>query len=194
MDTHDLTDLLERWGTLGDTGARDQLLDVLYVQLRAMAVARLGNRGHALCPTELMHEALLRLLESHVSYQDRVHFLSLAALKMRSALVDHARVMAAAKRGHGAAHLTLSQVDLEPAGGGDPYRDEFEVLALNRALEQLAGLDPRAARAVEWMYFGGMGRQEIAAALEVSVPTVDRDLRFAKAWLKRRLDEPAPGR
>ncbi len=183
----DVTCLLRRWSEQQDIAARDQLLALLYTQLRGMAVARLGSpQDGVLQPTVLVHEALLRMLDGEIGYRDRVHFLSLAALKMRSVLVDHARAMAASKRGGGVVNLTLSYADLEAS----PAHDAFEVLALNRALEELAALDERAARTVEWMYFGGMSRDEIALALDVSVPTVDRDLRFAKAWLNRHLAGP----
>jgi len=187
-ERQEVTCLLRRWSEQQDIAARDQLLALLYTQLRGMAVARLGNpRDGVLQPPVLVHEALMRMIDGEVAYRDRVHFLSLAALKMRSVLVDHARAMAASKRGGGVVNLTLSSADLEVS----PDHDAFEVLALNRALEELTALDPRAARTVEWMYFGGMGREEIAMALDVSVPTVDRDLRFAKAWLNRHLAGPA---
>lgn len=187
-ERQDVTRLLRRWSEQQDIAARDQLLALLYAQLRGMAVARLGTpQDGVLQPTVLVHEALIRMIGGEIGYRDRVHFLSLAALKMRSVLVDHARAMAASKRGGGAINLTLSYADQEAS----PDDDAFEVLALNRALEQLATLDERAARTVEWMYFGGMSREEIALALEVSVPTVDRDLRFAKAWLNRHLAGPA---
>lgn len=187
-ERQDVTRLLRRWSEQHDIAARDQLLALLYTQLRGMAVARLGTpQDGVLQPTVLVHEALMRMIDGEVGYRDRVHFLSLAALKMRSVLVDHARAMAASKRGGGVVNLTLSHVDREASTD----HDALEVLALNRALEALARLDERAARTVEWMYFGGMGREEIALALDVSVPTVDRDLRFAKAWLNRHLaDRP----
>lgn len=187
-ERQDVTSLLRRWSEQQDIAARDQLLALLYTQLRGMAVARLGTpQDGVLQPTVLVHEALMRMIDGEVGYRDRVHFLSLAALKMRSVLVDHARAMAASKRGGGVVNLTLSHVDREASTD----HDALEVLALNRALEALARLDERAARTVEWMYFGGMGREEIALALDVSVPTVDRDLRFAKAWLNRHLAGPA---
>lgn len=187
-ERQDITRLLRRWSEQQDIAARDQLLALLYTQLRGMAVARLGTpQDGVLQPTVLVHEALMRMIDGEVGYHDRVHFLSLAALKMRSVLVDHARAMAASKRGGGVVNLTLSHVDREASTD----HDALEVLALNRALEALARLDERAARTVEWMYFGGMGREEIALALDVSVPTVDRDLRFAKAWLNRHLAGPA---
>jgi len=187
-ERQDVTRLLRRWSEQQDIAARDQLLALLYTQLRGMAVARLGTpQDGVLQPTVLVHEALMRMIDGEVGYRDRGHFLSLAALKMRSVLVDHARAMAASKRGGGVVNLTLSHVDREASTD----HDALEVLALNRALEALARLDERAARTVEWMYFGGMGREEIALALDVSVPTVDRDLRFAKAWLNRHLAGPA---
>ena len=152
------------------------------------AGAGLGTpQDGGLQPTVLVHEALMWMIGGEIGYRDRVHFLSLAALKMRSVLVDHARAMAASKRGGGAINLTLSYADLEAS----PDHDAFEVLALNRALEELAALDERAARTVEGCTFGGMGREEIARALDGSGPPVDRDLRFAKAWLNRHLAGPA---
>lgn len=184
--THNVTLLLQDWGQRGDVIARDRMLELLYQQLRGMAAARLaGADQRQLQPTALVHEALLRMLESDAGYADRVHFLSLAALKMRSVLVDQARAMAAAKRGGGNLHVTLSHAEGHSAGDDEA----IDVLALDRALTALADVDPRAATAVEWMYFAGMGRDEIAAAHGISVPTVDRDLRFARAWLKRHLAE-----
>lgn len=184
----DATTLLRQWSHGKDLAARDRLLQMLYGQLRGMAAARLrGGDERLLQPTMLVNEALMRMLDREVGYQDRVHFLSLAALKMRSVLVDHARAMAAAKRGGNERHLTLSRMELEPAQSDDAV----DVLALDSALRALEAVDPRAASAVEWMYFGGMGREEIAAAKGISIPTVDRDLRFAKAWLKRHLGSGA---
>ncbi|GAB3055710.1 ECF-type sigma factor [Stenotrophomonas tumulicola] len=182
--TDNVTLLLQDWGQRGDVQARDRMLELLYAQLREMAALRLaGAEPRQLQPTALVHEALLRMLESNAGYVDRVHFLSLAALKMRSVLVDQARAMAAAKRGGGNLHLTLSHAERESAGDDEA----IDVLALDAALTALATVDRRAADAVEWMYFSGMRREEIAAAQHVSVPTVDRDLRFARAWLKRHL-------
>ncbi|MNV10266.1 RNA polymerase sigma factor [compost metagenome] len=185
MMSGDVTQWLHRWRR-GDPQAQAHLFDLIYPALREMAVARIGQRQAdvTLRPTSLMHEALLRVMGSDVEFVDRAHFLALAALKMRAVLVDFARSGAAAKRGAGAWNLTLSHADQNV-----PYAPtcDYEVLALHQALNQLAGHDERAARAVEYMYFGGMDRQEIAVVLEVSVPTVDRDLRFAKAWLNQRL-------
>ena len=178
----DLTRLLHDWRG-GNQAARDLLLGQVYDTLRHMAAARLGGRGgHTLQPTAVVNEALMRLLGGNADWQDRAHFFALAALKMRAVLVDHARARAAEKRGGDVALVTLSHADRESG-----TEVEHDVLALHQSLEQLAGLDERAARSLEMAYFGGMERDEIACVLGISVPTVDRDLRFAKAWLNKRL-------
>lgn len=178
----ELTRLLHDWRD-GDAIARDRLLEEVYDALRGMASSRIG-RGHAhtLQPTALVNEALMRLLGAEVAWQDRAHFFALAALKMRAVLVDHARARAAEKRGGDAAVLTLSHAEREAGTTA-----EYDVLALHQALERLGEQDERCARVLEMAYFGGMERDEIACALGVSVPTVDRDLRFAKAWLNKQL-------
>jgi RNA polymerase sigma factor (TIGR02999 family) len=176
------TRLLRAWRA-GDAAALELLLPRVYDALREIASARLRSRdGHILQPTALVHEALLRLLGGVPNWHDRAHFLSVASLRMRAVLVDHARAQAAAKRGGAAEVLTLSALDDQPAAA-----DGIDVLALHAALDRLSDHDERAARIVEMTYFGGMERSEIAEALGLSVPTVDRDLRFAKAWLNRAL-------
>jgi RNA polymerase sigma factor (TIGR02999 family) len=176
------TRLLRAWRG-GDGEALAALLPRVYDALREIAAARLRSRdGHTLQPTALVHEALLRLIGGTPDWHDRVHFLAVASLRMRAVLVDHARAQAAAKRGGGAEAVTLSAWD-----GAQTGADGVDVLALHAALDRLAAHDERAARIVEMTYFGGMERAEVAAALGLSVPTVDRDLRFAKAWLNRAL-------
>ncbi|MEI2453947.1 MULTISPECIES: ECF-type sigma factor [Lysobacter] len=179
----DLTVLLHGWRA-GDAAARDRLFVQVYDTLRGMAAARLRARGgeRTLQATSLVNEALMRLLGGAVDWQDRAHFFALAALKMRSVLVDEARARAADKRGAHPVMLTLSHADL---GGGATAG--LDVLALHEALQRLSERDPRAARAVEMAYFGGMAQNEIACVLEVSLPTVERDLRFARAWLSQQL-------
>ncbi|MGH8081842.1 MAG: ECF-type sigma factor [Lysobacter sp.] len=179
----ELTRLLHDWRG-GDIASRDQLFAQVYDTLRGMAAARLGGRGgdHTLQATSLVNEALIRLIGSDVDWQDRAHFYALASLKMRSVLVDEARARAAEKRGARPVMLTLSQADLQ---GGQTVG--FDVLALHDALQRLSERDPRAARAVEMAYFGGMEQRDIACVLEVSTPTVERDLRFARAWLSQQL-------
>lgn len=184
--SEDITRMLHSWRE-GDTDARDALFAAVYEDLHRMAIARTGDRGDAtLRPTALVHDAVLRLLGADVGYADRAHFFALASTKMRAVLVDHARARAAAKRGGGALAVTLSHADAQAAADADG-RGEFEVLALHQALERLAERDPRAAQAVEMAYFGGMSQPEIAVVLALSVQTVERDLRFARAWLNRQL-------
>lgn len=182
----DLTCLLHAWRG-GDAASRDRLLENVYDTLRGMAAARFrreGAGGNAtLQPTAVVNEALMRLLGNEVGWEDRAHFFALASLKMRAVLVDHARARVAEKRGGGAVAVTLSHADLEAEGDAA----EFDVLALHQCMERLEAHDPRAAKALEMAYFGGMEQREIACALDVSVPTVERDLRFAKAWLNKQL-------
>lgn len=181
----DITRMLHSWRD-GDDTAREALFTAVYGVLHGMAMARTRDRGDlTLRPTALVHDAVLRLLGADIGYADRAHFFALVAAKMRAVLVDHARARAAAKRGGGALNLTLSQADA--AASGDDAGAEVEVLALHQALERLGRRDPRAAAAVEMAYFGGMSQQEIALVLGVSLPTVERDLRFARAWLNRQL-------
>jgi RNA polymerase sigma factor (TIGR02999 family) len=184
--SEEITRLLLSWRG-GDLQAREQLFDAVYDALREMAAVRLGaSRGDAtLRPTSLVHEALLRMLGRDVGFSDRAHFFALVALKMRAVLVDHARAHVAGKRGGGAVNVTLSQVD--QSGMHDEDVGSYDVLALHQALERLSASDERAGRAVELAYFGGMSHEEIAAVLDISIPTVDRDLRFARAWLNRQL-------
>lgn len=181
--SEDLTRLLHDWRG-GDHVSRDRLLALVYDTLRGMAAARLGRGrdNRTLQPTALVNEAMLRLFGSEVDWRDRAHFLAVAALKMRAVLVDHARARASAKRGGDAVLLTLSHAEREAGEAA-----EFDVLALHQALERLAERDQRSAQALEMTYFGGMERDEIASVLGISVPTVDRDLRFAKAWLNKAL-------
>ena len=179
-----VTVLLQHWRR-GDPAALDALLPMVYDTLRSMAAARMrAQPGQVtLQPTALVHEALLRLLGRDADVGDRAHFLAMMALKMRAVLVDHARQRLAEKRGGGMLHaLTLSHAER----GAGPEA-EFDVLALHDALHKLEAEDARAARAVELMYFGGMTREEIATATALSLSTVDRDLRFAKAWLNQAL-------
>lgn len=178
-----ITQLLHRWQE-GDLQAREQLFEALYSDLMRVARSRLFNHtGGTLQPAALVNESLMRLLGAEADYKDRAHFIAVAALKMRSVLVDHLRARAADKRGGGLMQLTLSHASEVAGDDGGGY----DVMALHQALNQLAELEPRAASMVELAYFGGMNREEIAALLEVSAPTVDRELRFARAWLNRQL-------
>lgn len=152
-----------------------------------MARARLARESGVPTwqPTELVHEAFLKLCGLRLPLRDRSHFLALAATAMRQVLIDHARGKRRDKRGGGARALTLdSQL---PASEGVASVD---ILDLDRALAALAALDPRKARAIEGSYFGGMTDAELALALDVSEATVKRELRSARAWLATALESP----
>jgi RNA polymerase sigma factor (TIGR02999 family) len=183
VDTNDITGLLHAWRG-GDRAALDAVLPRLYDTLRAMAASRLRRESaeQTLNPTALVHEALIRLIGSETDWENRAHFLALAALHMRAVLVDQARLRLSDKHGGGLVRVTMSQSN-EAAQG----QVEMDVLALDEALRQLQLHDERSARILEMSYFAGMQREEIASVVGVSVPTVDRDLRFARAWLNQAL-------
>lgn len=180
----EITQLLQAAWSGGDRAALDALLPQLYDALRRMAAGRIASQDGpvTLNPTALVHEALLKLLGSETDWHSRSHFLAVASLQMRAVLVDHARAKAAQKRGGGALQVTLSALQADVATPGEA---ELELLALDQALNQLGEHDARMARVVAMTYFGGMQRDEIAAVEGISVPTVDRDLRFARAFLNR---------
>jgi len=189
--TPDVTGLLVAWGS-GDAGAAERLLPAVYEELRRQAGRAMRREGdvHTLQATALVHEAYLRLVDQRrVEWRSRAHFFAIAAQMMRRVLVDHARTRLAAKRGGELQRVTLGDVGAaaDDSGGGN---GDIDVLALHDALEQLAVLDPRQARLVELRYFGGLGIEETAEALDISPATVKRDWAVARAWLRRAL---APG-
>lgn len=178
-----ITRLLHRWQQ-GDAGARDRLFVIVYDELRRRAAAQLRRerRGHTLRPTALVHEAYLRLLgQDRAHWQNRAQFFAVASRTMRRVLVDHARERNAGKRAGQALRVALD----EDAAAVQPR--EVDLIALDHALDDLAALDARQSRVVEMRYFAGLGMEEIATLLEVSRATVDRDWRFARTWLYRRL-------
>lgn len=175
----ELTRLLRR-SAEGDAAARDAVWTLAHAQLRALAQARLARESSLPTwqPTELVHEAYLKLCDLRMPLADRAHFLALAATTMRRILIDHARGKQRDKRGGGALAVTL---DSQLADDGNAA--DIDLLDLDAALEQLAALDARKARAIECSYFAGMNDAELAAALGVSEATAKRDLRSARAWL-----------
>jgi RNA polymerase sigma factor (TIGR02999 family) len=179
-----ITSLLDDWRG-GDDAARDRLFAVVEPELRRMASGFLrGERqDHTLEPNALVNELCLRLLGgTQVTFRDRAHFFAIAAQTMRRILIDHARARVAGKRGGVQQRLTLSAVD-----GWQPVGEMEDILALDEALETLERADPRAARVVELRFFGGLGEEDVAEALGVSVITVKRDWKVARAWLIGRL-------
>lgn len=184
MPTHEpeITLLLQRW-TAGDEQALHRLVPLLYEPLRQLAHYRLqGERdGHSLNTTGLVHEAYLKLVGGAApAVRDRQHFLAVASRVMRHVLVDHARARTSRKRG-GGAPAGLLQSDWTAGVDLDA------VMELDRALKKLETLEPRQSSILEQHYFGGLTLEETAGALEISVRTVKRDLRAARAWLAAEL-------
>ncbi len=176
---HDITQLIAAWHA-GDGDAREALIRRVYANVRAIAANSLHQMpGATLTPTDLAHEALIRLLGADASWEDRRHFFRVAAQATRQILVDAARQRLAAKRGSGA-----ERVDLEAAYDVADDREDQNLVRLDDALRDLERKDARRAQTVELTYFGGLSRVEVAAALDVSEATVDRDLRLARAELR----------
>ena len=164
----------------GDAGAKHQLLEMVYEELRRIAGLQLrGERpGHTLQATALVHEAYLKLSGmEQIPWEGRAHFFAVAAQVIRRILVDHARAKRAAKRGGGAVAVEL------PDSLQGPTPKLEDVLALDAALEKLERLDPRQKQVVEMRYFGGMTEEEIGEVLGVSSRTIKREWRMARAWL-----------
>lgn len=183
-----ITTLLENLdGSAEPAEAPEVLVETVYEELRRLARSYLRREraGHTLEATGLVHEAWLRLADQdRVSWRGRGHFFAVGAKMMRRLLVDHARRRDSAKRGGDWQRVTLSGV-----GFGDGDLDAAELLALDRALERLAELDPRQARVVELRYFAGLAVAEVAEHLGVSKRTVEGDWTHARAWLRRALEE-----
>jgi RNA polymerase sigma factor (TIGR02999 family) len=178
-----VTELLRAWAD-GDDGALERLTPLVEAELRRLArgYMRRERRGHTLQTTALVNEAFLRLTDArHIRWQDRAHFLGISARMMRRVLVDHARSHDALKRGGNVRRVTLNE---ELASAQGPAVD---VIALDRALSALAGVDARKGRIIELRYFGGLTVEETAEVLGVSSDTVKRDWRLAKLWLLREL-------
>ena len=183
-----VTELLRAWSD-GDDAALEQLVPFVETELRRLARGYMGRerRGHTLQATALVNEAFLRLTDARqVRWQDRAHFLGICARLMRRILVDHARRRGYRKRGGEAQRVTLHEdlVAIPDAA--------FDVIALDRALDALAQVDPRKSRMVELRFFGGLSVEETAKVLDVSPDTVKRDWRLAKLWLLRELEGDSP--
>jgi RNA polymerase sigma factor (TIGR02999 family) len=179
-----ITHWLDDWRH-GDAAARDQLFAVVHPQLRQIAARFLNHEriDHTLEPNALVNELCLRLMGGGtITYQDRAHFFAIAAQTMRRILIDHARARVADKRGGVQQRVTMTAVE-----GFNPVAYSEDVLALDQALTRLESADPRAARVVELRFFGGLSEDEVAEALGVSVITVKRDWKVARAWLLGRL-------
>ena len=182
-----VTQLLVDWGN-GDRQALEKLTPLVYQELKRLAARylRRERREHTLQSTALVHEAWLRLIDqNHVHWQNRAQFFGIAAEMIRRILIDHARNRQAAKRGDGAIKLSLD----EALGALD--RRDFDLVALDDALDDLAKLDPKQGKLVELRFFAGLSIEESAEVLGVSPATVKREWAVAKAWLYRELSARA---
>jgi RNA polymerase sigma factor (TIGR02999 family) len=183
-----VTDLLRRVSG-GDGEALDRLLPLIYRELKTLAASHLRREREraGLQTTELVHEAFIRLTAiSHPDYERRAQFYGIASRLMRQVLVDLARARQARKRGNDCT-IALACLDrLEISQPGQAQTDE-QLLALNEALDRLAKEHPRKAQLIDMRYFGGMTAEESALALQMAVPSLRSELRYAEAWLKREL-------
>src|SRR5271155_6240863 len=172
------TQLLAEWRS-GQPQALDRLTPLVYDELRRLArnYMRAERGSHTLQATAVVHEAFLRLIQANVALQDRGHFFAVASRLMRRVLVDHAKSRSRMKRNSGAKDALA-----EDSGEILPPMD-FDVIALDEALEGLQQMEPRLAQAIELHYFGGLTYDQIAAAVGKSAATVHRDIRLGRAWL-----------
>ena len=188
--SHQVTKLLVDWRN-GDQGALEQLIPLVHDELRRVARRHMAHEraGHTLQATALVNEAYVRLIDiRQVNWQDRTHFFAMSSRLMRRILVDFARSKGYQKRGGGAQKVSLDEaliVSSEPGA---------DLVALDDALDALAVFDARKAQVVEMRFFGGLSVEETAEALKVSVDTVMRDWKLAKAWLLRELSGETPSR
>ncbi len=177
-----VTQLLHEWSG-GNKQALDELMPVVYDQLRKVAANCLRSErpDHTLRATALVNEAYMRLVDSNVAWQDRVHFYALSARILRRILVDHAKSNNRHKRGG-----KLEKIPLDEAVLVGPQADRG-IVELDEALQRLALHDQRKSELIELLFFGGLTYDEAAAALKISAATVHRELTLAKAWLYREL-------
>jgi RNA polymerase sigma factor (TIGR02999 family) len=182
-NSHTITALLHRWRG-GDQDAGNQLIELVYDELHRIA-SREMRREHGertLQTTAVVHESYLRICRSEpINWKDRAHFYAVAAQQLRRVLVDHARRLHSEKRGGGVLKVSLVESD------GAAVDIDERLLAVDEALARLESLDPRAAKAVELRFFGGLSEAEAAEALHISIATLKRDWDFAKTWLTGQL-------
>ena len=178
MNDVSVTSLLKDWRD-GSQGALDKLIPVVYDALKRIAKRRRAGEGpsNSLDTTEIVHHAYLQLIDADVDWQDRSHFYAVASQVMRRVLIDQARARKRQKRGGGGEQVTFDESMIRV-----PDVDA-DLLDLDRALTRLSEVDERKARILECHFFSGMTYDEIAEAMSISAATVDRDLRFAKAWV-----------
>lgn len=183
-----LTVLLGKWRD-GDGRALNSVISQTFVELQRMAVSRLRHASDlTISPADLINEAVIKLMEAaevkSAGFSNRAHFFATVSLHMRTVLVDYARARRADKRGGGAVHVTLSHA-VGPHASEDSAA--LELIALDEALTELTEIDARGAEVLHLTYFAGLDREAIAKVMGVSLATVDREMRFVRAWLSERL-------
>ena len=182
-----ITQILERAGA-GDPKAGQELLTIVYEELRRVAKAKMSNEpaGDTLQPTALVHEAWLRLgADNQPAWKNRAHFFAAAAEAMRRILIERARRRVAVKRGGAVQPLDADGLEIP-----SPTLDDDKLLRVNDALEKLAAIDPRKAELVKLRYFVGMNFQEAAEALGIAVPTAKQWWAYTRAWLTVEMRTP----
>jgi RNA polymerase sigma factor (TIGR02999 family) len=180
----EMTQMLKDWNK-GDQSALEKLMPIVYDELKRIAARymRKERPGHTLQATALVNEAFLKLVdEQDLEWQNRAHFFAIAANTMRRVLVSYAIANRAEKRGGGELRLSLDEAM------GLPEKRDYNLLSLNDALNRLAVMDERKSQIVELRFFAGLGNEEIAEALGISVGTVKREWKMAKAWLQCELE------
>jgi RNA polymerase sigma factor (TIGR02999 family) len=191
----DITRLLQQ-ADASESGAMDELMRVVYAELERMADAHLRRhfganaRAITLEPAALVNETFMRLIKQRSTYDNRGQFFAIATTLMMRVLIDYRRKRLAAKRGSGTPSITIQFGDRAKAEHDSPALETVEVEALEGALSALESLDSRKADVVRMHIVWGMNNTEIAQALDVSIPTVERDWRFAKAWLAEQIENP----
>jgi len=183
--SQDITTLLKEWGG-GDQSALGKLMPLVYEQLRRMASRHLlrGRPDEVMQTTMLVHEAYLRLVDQkNVNYQNRAHFFAVASKAMRQILVNYVLAQQAEKRGGGIYKVSLSNAAILPEEQG------LDILALDEALKKLANMDQRKSEIIELRFFSGLSLEETAETLGISLATIKREWKLARAWLLRELKE-----
>ena len=176
--------LLKKWRD-GDRVARDQLFDLLYIELRKVSAVLLSNEGRVSLSTgDLVNEAVMRLIKlEQIDWQDKAHFMALSARMMRRVLIDRVRQKDSNKREHKKVTL-YTQID-----GAE--KENIDLINLEQALSRLHAIDPKRAEIVKMRYFGGLSLKEIAEVSQMSISTVQRGWRVARAWLRSSMAEPS---
>jgi len=174
-----ITQMLQAWGS-GDEEALHQLIDIVHDELHKLAARHIKRerQGHSLQTTDLLNEAFAKLVDKkQIEWKNRTHFFAVAAQIMRRILIDHARTRLSVKRGAGGQKVSLEHVALVSETRAE------ELISLDAALMELGKIDPRKSRIVELKFFGGLTTEEIAELEQLSVRSIEREWRKAKAWL-----------